>query len=87
MVGLPGAESAWKLIQAGVPRDSIIDPYLLLLYIDELVTYFGSNIRHFAADTKLFITVENPYTAAELLNLDLENNMTGAKTWLVSFNL
>ena len=78
MVGLPGAESAWKLIQAGVPQDSILDPPLLLLYINEIVSYIGFNIRHFAADTRLFI-IENPDAAAELLNLDLEKVMTGEK--------
>ena len=46
----------------------------------------GSNIRLFADDTSLFIIVENPDTAAELINLDLEKIMTWAKTWLVSFN-
>ena len=39
-----------------------------------------------ADDTILFIIVENPDTAAEPLNLDLEKYMTWAKTWLVSFN-
>ena len=34
----------------------------------------------------MFIIVENQDTAAELLNLDLENIMTWAKTWLVFFN-
>ena len=34
----------------------------------------------------MFIVVENPDTAAELLNLNLEKNMTWAKIWLVSFN-
>ena len=34
----------------------------------------------------MFIIVENPDTSAELLNLDLEKNMTWAKTWCVSLN-
>ena len=58
----------------------------ILLFINGIVTDIGSNIRLFADDTGLFIVVENPNTAAELLNLDLEKNMTWAKTWLVSFN-
>ena len=85
-VVLPGAESAWKLIRAGVPHGSILGPLLFLLFITDIVTDTGSNIRLFADDTSLFIIVENPDTAAELLNLDLEKNMTWAKTWLVSFN-
>ena len=57
-----------------------------LLFINDIVTDIVSNIRLFADDTSLFIIVENPDTAAELLNLDLEKNKTWAKTWLVSFN-
>ena len=56
-------------------------PYLCARHSD-----IGSNIRLFADDTSLFIKVKNQDTAAELLNLDLEKNMTWAKTWLVSFN-
>ena len=63
-----------------------MDPSLFLLFNSDIVTDIGSNIRLFADDTSLLIIVENPGTAAELLNLDLEKNMTWAKTWLVSFN-
>ena len=64
-------------------------PHLFLLFINSfshIVTDIGSNICLFADDASLFIIVENPDTAAELLNLDLEQIMTWAKTWLVSFN-
>ena len=65
---------------------SILGPLLFLLFINDIATDIGSNIRLFADDTSLFIIVENPDTAAELLNLDLEKIITWAKTWLVSFN-
>ena len=79
-VVIPGAESAWKFIRAGVPQGSILGPLLFLLFINDIVTDIGSNIRLFADDTSLFIFVKYPDTAAELINLDLK------KTWLVSFN-
>ena len=60
--------------------------FFFYFFIKDIVTDIGSNIRVFADDTRLFITVENPDTAAELLNLDLEKSMTRAKTWFVSFN-
>ena len=75
-VVLPGAESAWKFIRAGVPQGYILGPLLFLLFSKDIVTDFESNIRLFADDTDLFIIVENPDTAAELLNLDLEKMMT-----------
>ena len=58
---------------------------LFLLCINEIVTDIVSNIRRFADDTSLFIIVENPDTAAELLK-NLKKYMTWAKTWRVSFN-
>ena len=85
-VVLPGVESAWKIIWAGVHQGSILGPLLFLLFINDFVTDIGSNIRLFADDTSLFIIVENPDTSAKLLNLDLEKFRTLAKTWLVSFN-
>ena len=71
-VVLPGVESAWNFIRAGVSQGSFLGPLLFLLFIKDIVTDIGSNIRLFADDTSLFIIVENPDMAAELLNMDLE---------------
>ena len=67
-----GAESTWQFIRAGIPQGSILGPLLFLLFMTDIVTYIGSNIRLFADDASFFIIVENPDTAAELLNQDLE---------------
>ena len=74
-VVIPGAESAWKFIRANVPhvpQGSILGLLLFLIFINDIVMDIGSNIRLFADDTSLFIIVENPDTAAELINLDFE---------------
>ena len=70
-VVLPGAESGWNYINAGVQQGSIIGTLLFLLYINDIVNEIGSNIRLFANDTSLFIIVKNPNQAAEILNSDL----------------
>ena len=44
----------------------------------------GSNIRLFADDTSIFIIVENPISAAQLLNSDLEKIAKWALDWLVT---
>ena len=56
------------------------------LYLFINVVDIGSNIRLFADDTSLYMVVDNPDTAAELLNLDINKIMTWAKKWLVTFN-
>ena len=70
-VVLPGANSDWVFIRAVVPQGSILGPLLFLLYINDIVLEIKSNIRLFADDTSLFIVVENPFEAADILNNDL----------------
>ena len=60
--------------------------WLFLVYINDIVTDIGSNIRLFAADTSLYIVVVNPLVAAETLNADLEKILRWAATWLVTFS-
>ena len=85
-VVLPNATSDWTVIRAGVPQGSILGPLLFLLYINDNVNDIGSNIRLFADDTSLFIIIDNPVTAAECLNSDLNKLSRWAATWLVTFN-
>ena len=62
------------------------DRYSFLLFINDIVKDKGCNICLFEDDTSLFLVVENPDIAAELLNLDLDKIMAWAKKWLVRFN-
>ena len=83
---LPGSCSDWNLTHARIPQGSILGPLLFLLYINDIVKDIGSNIRLFADDTSLSIVVENPFSAAQVLNSDLDKIAKWDKTWLVTFS-
>ena len=61
---IPGANSQWNSIHAGVPQGSVLGPLLFLLFINDIVNDIGSSIRLFADDTSLYIIVENPKFSA-----------------------
>ena len=85
-VVLPGVESLWTFIKAGVLQGSILGPLLFLIFINNIVNEIHANIRLFADDTSLYLIVEYPDVTAQLLNIDLETIAKLAKLWLVTFN-
>ena len=54
-----------------MPQGSILGPLLFLLYINDIDNDIGCNIRLFADDTSLFVIVENPDSATELINTNM----------------
>ena len=86
MVVIPGGVSDWECVKAGVPQGSILGPLLFLLYINDIVENINSCVRLFADDISLYIIVDNPNNAANILNSDLSIIHKWAETWLVKFN-
>jgi hypothetical protein len=49
-----------------------ISPFLFLLFINDIVTDIKASIKLFADDTSLYVTVDTPQSAADIINRDLE---------------
>lgn len=85
-VVLPGSTSDLTDIYAGVPQGSILGPLLFLVYINDIVNNIHSNMKLFADDTSLYVTVDRPEQAAVTLNSDLATIQEWADKWMVTFN-
>ena len=71
-VVLNGIESNWADVLAGVSQGSILGPLFFFIYINDIVNNIRSSIRLFADDTSIYIIIDDPQTAAFILNSDLD---------------
>ena len=83
---MPGMQSVWNFITAGILQGPILGPYLFLLFINDIAHDIGSSRQLFADGTSLYSIVEDWNSAAELLNSDIEKIAEMAQTWLVKSN-
>ena len=81
-----GQSSEIGHIKAGVPQGAVLGPLTFLIYINDIIKDIKANIKLFADDTSLFIEVDDPNIAAEVLNSDLDKIKLWADQWLVKFS-
>ena len=84
-VVLEGEESGSCPVMSGVPQGSVLGPCLFLLYINDMPDTIQSNIRLFADDTIMYLTVSNQ-TYCQVLQNDLIKLENWEREWLMSFN-
>ena len=74
-----GSNSQLGIIPTGVPQGATLGP-LLFLYINDITENIKSNIKFFADDTSLYVTVdEDVVTAVNQLN----DNLSEISKWVV----
>ena len=66
-----GQTSSWRPFSVGVSQSSILDPLLLLVYINDLPNELESGAKRFADDTSLFIIAKDKNESANSPNNDL----------------
>ena len=67
-VALNEQNSSWTNVEAGVPQGSILDPLLILIYINDLSGNLSTNSKLFAHDTSLFSVLHDITTSSCDLN-------------------
>ena len=82
---LDGENSSEVPVTSGVPQGSVLGPLLFLLYINDLPQNIQSQVRLFAYDTAVYLTV-NSHEAANTLQADLDTLQEWELTWDIEFN-
>ena len=84
-VVVDGEESTEVPVTSGVPQGSVLGPILFLLYINDLPDNIKSQVRLFADDTAVYLTI-NTKSDGTTLQTDLDTMQAWEKKWDMSFN-
>ena len=84
-----GEKSSLRHITAGVhvPQGSILGPLFFILYVNDIVNELHINVRLYADDITLYLSYEDPQTAATEIETNLRAAQEWAKNWFINFNL
>ena len=84
-VVLDGETSDACPVLSGVPQGSVLGPCLFLMYINDMPENIQSNIRLFADDTIMYLTITNQSDCQDLQR-DLLKLEIWEREWLMAFN-
>ena len=84
-VVLEGERSAEAPVTSGVSQGSVLGPLLFLLYINDLPQNIQSQVRLFAVDTAVYLTVTSSEDA-NTLKADLDTLQEWERIWDMEFN-
>ena len=84
-VVIEGQESDSVAVTSGVPQGSVLGPILFLVYINDLPKDIVSQVRLFADDTAIYLTLEQQGDS-DKLQRDLDRLQTWEARWDMEFN-
>ena len=84
-VVLNGETSDACPVLSGVPQRSVLGPCLFIIYINDMPENMQSNIRLFADDTIMYLTINNQSDCQDLQR-DVSKLEIWEREWLMAFN-
>jgi len=82
---LDGQFSATSPVTSGIPQGTVLSPFLILVYINDLPSTVCSTVWMFADDCLLYRTIKTVHDT-NTLQSDLDSLQQWEKDWLTEFN-